>query len=221
MRMSVQRWCLAAGFFVLMCGAYRATAQSSETKPMSPATPAKKSPWKPEDFVYTESASQFRVSPNGKWAVWVKSTADKDKDTRVSNLILSSLTEKMEIPLTRDTDAVSQPRWSLSGETVAFLSTHALPKPKPENSPTQLWLINAAGGDAWPVTEFAKEIKSFEWIDNDTISIQRGRGCIVVRTRNERAQGRHGGGGRHAARAGRSPLQIRDQGQESFARHRQ
>ncbi|MGB8593359.1 MAG: prolyl oligopeptidase family serine peptidase [Candidatus Acidiferrales bacterium] len=169
MSMSVQRLCLAAGFLVLMGGAYRAAAQSSETKPVAPATPAKKSPWKPDDFVYTESASQFRVSPNGKWAVWVKSTPDKDKDTRVSNLILSSLTEKMEIPLTRDTDTVSQPRWSLSGETIAFLSTHALPKPKPENSPTQLWLINAAGGDAWPVTEFAKEIKSFEWIDNDTI----------------------------------------------------
>ena len=142
--------------------------RNSETKDSS-EKPAKKSPWKPEDFVFTESASQFRISPDGKWAVWVKDTGDKDKDVRVSNLVLSSLTEKKEIPLTRWTDDVSSPRWSPAGETIAFLSTHALPKPKPEIAPMQLWLLNAGGGEPWPATDFEKGVKEFQWIDNDTI----------------------------------------------------
>ena len=112
-------------------------------------------------MIFTDSASGFRISPDGKWIVWVKGTGDKDKDVRVSNLYLSSLTEKKEIQLTRGTDNVSQPRWSPSGEMIAFLSTRALPKPKPDFAPMQLWLINSHGGEAWSVTEFEKGIKSF------------------------------------------------------------
>jgi dipeptidyl aminopeptidase/acylaminoacyl peptidase len=130
---------------------------------------AKKSPWKPEDVVYTETAGQFRISPDGKWAVWVKSTADKDKDGRISNLYLSSLAEKKEIPLTRGEDQVSNPRWSPSGEMIAFLTTRALPKPKPDEAHMQLWLMNTAGGEPWPLTEFERGIRQFEWLDNDTI----------------------------------------------------
>ena len=112
---------------------------------------------------------QFRISPDGKFALWVKGTADKEKDLRVSNLYLSNLNDGKEVQLTRGTDEVSQPRWSPSGETIAYLSTHALPKPKPDLAPTQLWLMNAAGGEPWAVTEFERGIQQFEWLDNDTI----------------------------------------------------
>ncbi len=135
----------------------------------APASPTAKTPWKPEDVVFTETAGEFRISPDGKWAVWVKGVADKEKDARISNLMVSSLSEKKEVQLTRGTDTVSHPRWSPSGEFIAFLSTRALPKPKPDSSPTQLWLLNAAGGEAWPVTEFERGIKGFEWLDNDNI----------------------------------------------------
>ena len=161
------RACTVVAFFAALFGAPRSFGQAVDAKPA--AAPAKKSPWKPEDVIFTDSANGFRISPDGKWVVWVKGTGDKDKDTRVSNLFLSSLTEKKEIQLTRGTDNVSQPRWSPSGETIAFLSTRALPKPKPDFAPLQLWLINSRGGEAWSVTEFEKGIKSFEWIDNDTI----------------------------------------------------
>jgi dipeptidyl aminopeptidase/acylaminoacyl peptidase len=129
----------------------------------------KKAPWKPEDVVFTETAAQFRISPDGKWAIWVKSTADKDKDLRVSNLYLSSLTEKKEIQLTRGEDQVSNPRWSPSGEMIAFLSTRTLPKPKPDSAHMQLWLMNTAGGEPWPVTESERGVQQFEWLDNNTI----------------------------------------------------
>jgi dipeptidyl aminopeptidase/acylaminoacyl peptidase len=163
----IWRACAAIVFFTASLTAPCAFAQRVDAK--SAAAPAKKSPWKPEDVIFTDSATGFRISPDGKWVVWVKGTGDKDKDARVSNLFLSSLSEKKEIQLTRGTDTVSGPRWSPSGEMIAFLSTRALPKPKPDFAPLQLWLINSRGGEAWSVTEFEKGIKAFEWIDNDTI----------------------------------------------------
>src|ERR1700730_14004439 len=83
-------------------------------------SPSRKEPWKPEDFIYGETAGQFRISPDAKCVVWVKTSGDKDKDARISNLVLSSLTESREISLTRGGDTNTQPRWSPDGEWIAF-----------------------------------------------------------------------------------------------------
>jgi dipeptidyl aminopeptidase/acylaminoacyl peptidase len=166
----MQRKSFAAGLFVaalLVCaGAARFPhlVAADEAKPA-----AKKEPWKPEDFIYNETAGQYRISPDSKLLVWVKSTGDKDKDTRVSNLILSSLTEDREVPLTRGTDNNTQPRWSPDGERIAFLSTRARPKPKPDTAPMQIWLIDAHGGEPWALTELAHAPKQIEWLDKDTL----------------------------------------------------
>jgi dipeptidyl aminopeptidase/acylaminoacyl peptidase len=140
-------------------------AADDEKKPES----AKKNQWTPEDVVYQEDAGQFRISPDEKFALWVKGTADKDKDLRVGNLYLSNLSDGKVVQLTRGTDEISNPRWSPSGETIAFLSSHALPKPKPDSGSTQIWLMNSAGGEPWPVTESERGIQQFEWLNDDTI----------------------------------------------------
>jgi dipeptidyl aminopeptidase/acylaminoacyl peptidase len=140
------------------------TARADETK-----TPAKLDPWTAEDIVFAETANQFKISPDGKWLVWVKSTGDKDKDARVSNLFLSSLTEKREIQLTRGSDTFAQPKWSQDGEWIAFLSTRARPHGNADNSKLQIWLINPRGGEPWPLTELARAPRQIEWLDKDTI----------------------------------------------------
>jgi dipeptidyl aminopeptidase/acylaminoacyl peptidase len=163
------------GLVGLACGssarAQTAGARSSRKQGAAVGTPAvvAKGKWTPEDVVNQEDAGSFEISKDGRWAVWVKATSDKEKDGRVGNLYVSSLSEKKGVQLTRGTDQVSQPHWSPSGNSIGFLSTRALPKANPKADSTQLWLIDASGGEAWPVTESERGIQQFEWINDDTI----------------------------------------------------
>jgi dipeptidyl aminopeptidase/acylaminoacyl peptidase/formylglycine-generating enzyme required for sulfatase activity len=129
-----------------------------------------KEPWKPEDVIFAESvAPQTRISPDVKWLVWVKSTGDKEKDLRISNLFLSSLTENKEIQLTRGSDNNGQPQWSPDGQLIAFTSNRARFGAKPDTAPVQIWLINPHGGEPWTLTELARPPRRIDWIDKDTI----------------------------------------------------
>jgi len=165
------RFFAAAALAALLLAPCLASAQQAENPP-APSAPAplnQSAEWKPEDFVFAEGIGEVRISHDGKFAVWVKTAGDKDKDERISNLILTNLADKKEIPLTRGTDKVSNPRWSPSDDRIAFLSTRALPKPDDKLASTQLWIMNASGGEPWPVTRFVRGIKQFEWLDADTI----------------------------------------------------
>lgn len=150
-----------------------------ETAGKSTATapkPEKTEKWQIDDFIMAETASQFDISPDGKWVAWTKSVADKEKDGRYSNIFLTSLTEKKEIELTRGKENHSSPKFSPHGQLLAFVSARPNPLAKapspasgPEGPVPQLWLINPFGGEPWALTSGNRAVMNFAWADDDSI----------------------------------------------------
>jgi dipeptidyl aminopeptidase/acylaminoacyl peptidase len=133
--------------------------------------------WTVDDVVLAAHASDFRSAPDGRWVAWVKHEADKDKNATVGHLMLSSLTHKQEVQLTRGGHSASEPRWSPDGKLLAFLSDRPATKSKSardedddkEEPKAQLWLINPFGGEPWQATDGAREVRDAAWLDNDTL----------------------------------------------------
>jgi dipeptidyl aminopeptidase/acylaminoacyl peptidase len=132
-------------------------------------SPGKIAPWKPEDVIYSERITDFTLSPDARSVVWIRSDGDKEKDERISNLFLSSLTEDRTVQLTRGNATVSLPHWSPDGEWIAFLSSRPLPQPKPDTVKTQIWVISSHGGEAYPLTELVRAPRRLQWLDKDTL----------------------------------------------------
>lgn len=132
-------------------------------------SPSKTEPWKAEDIINTEGIPQFRISPDGKWLAYTKSESDKEKDGRISNLFLTSLTEDREIQLTRGSDSNTAFAWSPDGEWIAFLSSKPRPQAKPDAAHVQIWLINAHGGEPYPLTDLVRAPHQLGWLDKEAI----------------------------------------------------
>ena len=154
--------------FVSFGGVFAGAQEAAKAAKAAKAGPAGVS-WTAEDILLAESASDWEISPDGKWAVWVRTRMDKEKNGRVSNLFLTSLDTKKEVQLTRGTETSGRPKWAPNGESILFLSTKTLPKPNPDLSRSQLWRMSPFGGEPWPLTESARGVQDFEWVDDDTV----------------------------------------------------
>lgn len=143
---------------------------------------ADKARWTVDDIVLSELAADFQIAPDCRHAVWVKNVFDKDKGSRVSNLLRSSLTEKQDIELTRGPDSCVAPRWSPDGRLVAFRTARQPRKAgggdededdkggaKAKEPTAQIWLINPFGGEPWQLTDGRRAVVAHEWADADTL----------------------------------------------------
>jgi len=111
---------LMVGFCIMTLFNTMVFAQDLQPPFVTDSNQAVISMWTADDIVTSEQASGMQISPDNRWIVWVKSVGDKDKDKSISNLILSSLTEKKEIQLTRGADNSSSLKWSPDGEYIVF-----------------------------------------------------------------------------------------------------
>src|SRR4051794_16678844 len=118
---------LSTILYALLVSSIVAHAQVASNTQVHASPNGSKSPWGTDDIVMAEQGSDFEVSPNGKWAVWVKSTPDNEGDRLVSNLVLSSLTDGKEIQLTRGNDGASSPKWSPDSNLVSFTTSRKSP----------------------------------------------------------------------------------------------
>lgn len=159
MRRALIAWSSFYGVYLLLACLAVAGQQAQE----------KTQPWKSEDVIFAESVRDFSISPDSRSMVWVKSEGDKEKDLRISNLYLTTLADQKEIQLTRGPDNNFLPRWSPDGEKIAFLSSRPRTGSKPEAAGTQIWIINAHGGEPYPATELTRAPQQIDWLDNDTL----------------------------------------------------
>lgn len=125
--------------------------------------------WTIDDVVNQEQAADFQLSPDGRFAAWVKSSPDKDKNELVGHLMRTDVKTGREVQLTRGAEACTAPRWSPDGTHLAFLSARPLPKGKgeakadEEGPKTQIWLLDPTGGEPWPLTEGTRGVARFAW----------------------------------------------------------
>src|SRR5262245_22789869 len=61
--------------------------------------------WTSDDVVNQESASSVSFSPDGRFAVWVKSAPDKEANKQVGHLVRTDLTTGKQVQLTRGKEA--------------------------------------------------------------------------------------------------------------------
>ncbi len=128
---------------------------------------ASQSEWKIEDVIGQESAGSFSISPDGSWALWVKTIPDKEKDGRISHIFLSSLGEKPEtLQLTRGDSSENNPLWSPSGKLISFLSSRKSPDDKSPGSGSQIWVMDKRGGEPWKITSLPFGVRGYEWMDD-------------------------------------------------------
>ena len=137
--------------------------------------------WTVDDILLEESARDFRVSPDGRTVVWVKTAMDAKKGARVANLFLSRLDGAPdEIALTRGRDRNEHPRFSPDGRTIAFLSSRARPDDgededektaDEDDEKTRIWLVRTTGGEPWPLTKLDRDIADFGWKDAETLVV--------------------------------------------------
>jgi len=158
------RFMLIMVLFILAAASLAFAPPAAKTEEKA-AAPAVASPWTADDIILQESAGSFEISPDGKWAVWVKSAMDKEKDGRVSHLYLTNLEGKPDtIALTRGEGSESSPKWSPAGAIISFLCRRK-DKPDAKEPMTQVWLMDRRGGEPYAVTSLEPGVMAYEWID--------------------------------------------------------
>ncbi len=131
-----------------------------------------------DEFFDSVSFGAVAISPDGNAVVIQADRADWDESRFRSDLWLYRAGELS--PLTQSGRDHS-PQWSPDGRWIAFISdrTVVVPKKKSEEneadedsadtkeeSVDQLYVISAAGGEAFPVTEGEEAVHSFAWSHN-------------------------------------------------------
>ncbi len=109
--------------------------------------------------------SDPQISPNGKNIVLVTSRPDFDKNRYNSALVLVEIATKKMTVLTQDRQSVLQPRWSPSGDKLAFLARVGLGK----EASNQLFILPISGGEAKQITKTPKGIQHYVWSPNSNL----------------------------------------------------
>ena len=97
-----------------------------------------------------------QISPDGKSIVIVVTRPNYEIDLNESELVLVDVQSHARHLLTRDRKGVSFPRWSPSGDRLAYLANDSTNKP-------QVFVMPMTGGDSEQITKVPTGIQQFAW----------------------------------------------------------
>lgn len=104
--------------------------------------------------------SQPQISPDGTRIVFVKSTSDFVKDERHSQLMLLDIASGAIRPLTYDRTGIDSPRWSPSGDRLAFIADAQI---SDSDTESEIYVMRLDGGDPLQATKVQNGVDEFAW----------------------------------------------------------
>jgi dipeptidyl aminopeptidase/acylaminoacyl peptidase len=111
------------------------------------------------DFGKAVSVSDPQISPDGKSIVYVVSRMNLEQDRNDRDLVLQEISSGARRALTHDRKDAGSPRWSPTGDRIAFLA--AVGPAKEEKA--QIFVLSMSGGDALKITDAPNGVEQFAW----------------------------------------------------------
>ncbi|MDD5542008.1 MAG: S9 family peptidase [Acidobacteriia bacterium] len=115
-----------------------------------------------QDYEKLVGVADPQISPDGKSIVVVVSHVNMKEDRRDNELVLIDIASGEQRVLTFDRLKASSPRWSPTGDRLAFLSETGTK----EKAHPQLFVMSMQGGEAKPITDAPMGVEQFAWRPN-------------------------------------------------------
>lgn len=109
-----------------------------------------------EDLPRLVRVSDPQIAPDGKSIAFVVARANLKEDRWESEIDLLDVASKKVIALTHDRQGVGSPRWSPTGDRLAFTA-------QDKDKKGQIFVLPMSGGDAAQLTHVKTSISSFAW----------------------------------------------------------
>lgn len=112
-----------------------------------------------EDLSNLIAVSDPQISPDAKSMVYVVSKPDTLKNMMNRELVWMDIATRQQKVITYGRTAVAQPRWSPSGQQLAFLATVGQGK----EAVNQIFLLPMGGGEARQLTKAIRGVQHYSW----------------------------------------------------------
>ncbi|MCP4539126.1 MAG: S9 family peptidase [Chloroflexi bacterium] len=117
----------------------------------------KKRPITADDLYRIQLVTDCQISPNGQHVIFAVERVDKETEKKYANLWVVSTGGGQPRQFTYGDQVDGQPRWSPSGDEIAFVSNRS------DKDQPQIHVIPFHGGEARPLTNLKGEFAAFEW----------------------------------------------------------